>query len=282
MALVDKIFRVVGMADAVTSIKTYYGSNDIVGRILSALKDAGHDVENLTAETLNLADQIHGGGLNSTITLAELAGVSKGSHVLDAGCGVGCGARYLAHHFNCQVEAVDLTPEFVEAAAQLNTLCGLQDAITVSQGSVTDLRFEDGCFDLVWSQNVTMNVEDKTSMFSEVFRVLKPGGRFTFSHAANGPNGEPYYPLGWAADPSFSFMETPEIILELLDTAGFKIVENQTEGRTPGSSRGRSSSEMDGVAIIMGADSALRRANGVRSGEEGRIVGMMVVAERPQ
>jgi len=270
------------MADAVTSIKTYYGSNDIVGRILSALKDAGHDVENLTAETLNLADQIHGGGLNSTITLAELAGVSKGSHVLDAGCGVGCGARYLAHHFNCQVEAVDLTPEFVEAAAQLNTLCGLQDAITVSQGSVTDLRFEDGCFDLVWSQNVTMNVEDKTSMFSEVFRVLKPGGRFTFSHAANGPNGEPYYPLGWAADPSFSFMETPEIILELLDTAGFKIVENQTEGRTPGSSRGRSSSEMDGVAIIMGADSALRRANGVRSGEEGRIVGMMVVAERPQ
>ena len=58
-------------------------------RILRALGDAGYQIEKPTVKMLQQVDQLHGGGLKSTVRLAELAGVTSGMHVLDAGCGIG-------------------------------------------------------------------------------------------------------------------------------------------------------------------------------------------------
>jgi SAM-dependent methyltransferase len=217
------------MADATYSIVGHYGSNDLVDRIMRALAEAGKDTTALTVETLNQIDQLHGGGLNSTKFQAELVGINKDTRVLDAGCGVGGSSRYLAHTYGCRVEGIDLTPEFIEAAGRLNELCGLGDKINVRTGSVTDLPYEDKSFDLVWCQNVSMNVEDKRRMFSEAFRVLVPGGRYTFSHAAQGPGGEPYYPLPWAKEPSYSFLGTPEDVLQRLKEVGFINIDSRME-----------------------------------------------------
>ena len=53
------------------------------------------------------------------------AEITRGCHVLDAGCGI-CGpSRYLAESYGCTVEAIDLTPELVEVARQLNNKVGL-------------------------------------------------------------------------------------------------------------------------------------------------------------
>ena len=61
-----------------------------------------------------------------------------------------------------------------------------------------------------------MNVADKDAMFNEAFRVLKPGGFYTFSHLAEGANAPPIYPLPWALFPDMSFLETPEFIFTAL------------------------------------------------------------------
>ena len=267
------------MTDPASSILVRYGSEDLVDRIMRALAAAGYDTTSPTVEILNLIDQLHGGGLSSTKAQAELAGVARDMRVLDAGCGVGGSSRYLAHTYGCQVEAIDLTPEFVEAAARLNKLCGIDDKISVRQGSVTDLPYEDRSFNLVWCQNVTMNVEDKVRMFAEAYRVLVPGGRYTFSHAAQGSAGEPYYPLPWAMDPSYSFLGKPEEILEALGAVGFTIIETQNETGSPGSTRARRADEL-GPSAIMGAAMPARQANAARSGQEGRLIGMLVVAQR--
>jgi cyclopropane fatty-acyl-phospholipid synthase-like methyltransferase len=37
-------------------------------------------------------------------------------YVLDLGCGLGCASRYLAVDCGCRVVAIDLTPNFIEAA----------------------------------------------------------------------------------------------------------------------------------------------------------------------
>src|SRR5262249_40860464 len=164
-------------------------------------------------------------------------------------------SRYLAHNYGCRVEAIDLTPQYVEAATTLNKLCGMDDKITVRQGSVSDLPYADRTFDLVWSQNVSMNIEDKRRMFSEAFRCLVPGGRFTFSHAARGPAGDPYYPLPWARDPSYSFLGTPEEILELLRDVGFSQIEDRGETGKPAGASGRGSGDL-GLSATMGDDMA--------------------------
>jgi ubiquinone/menaquinone biosynthesis C-methylase UbiE len=269
------------MTDANSSILGHYGSNKLVERILGALKEAGYDPANPTVGILNTIDQLHGGGLKSTITQAELAGVDKGMRVLDAGCGVGGSSRYLAQTYGCHVEAIDLTPEFVDAAMRLNELCGLGNKISLRIGSVTDLPYPDCSFDLVWCQNVTMNVEDKRRMFAEAYRVLRPGGRYTFSHAAQGTRGEPYYPLPWAKDPTYSFLGTPAQILGWLEEAGFVDIENRTEGGGAAHPQARPPAGALGSDTIMGSDMPERQANSARSAREGRLIGMLVVAKRP-
>lgn len=266
------------MADATASIQAHYGSGDLVGRIMGALKDAGHDTANPTVEMLNLVDQVHGGGLNATKDQAELASIGEHTRVLDAGCGVGGSGRYLAHTYGCRIEGIDLTPEFVETAGHLNKLCGLDHRISVRQGSVTDLPYKGQSFDLVWCQNVTMNIEDKPGLFAEAYRVLVPGGHYTFSHAARGAAGEPYYPLPWATGPSYSYLATPEQVLGWLADAGFETIENRYEGG--GAPRARPAGEL-GSGIIMGPDVSERHANSARSVQEGRLARMLVSAVRP-
>jgi SAM-dependent methyltransferase len=268
------------MTDTTASIVSHYGSGDLVGRIMRALAAAGHDIAHPTVAMLNLVDQLHGGGLNSTKAQAEWVGVGKHTRVLDAGCGIGGASRYLAHTYGCRVDAIDLTSEFIAAAARLNELCGLAGKIAVREGSVTDLPYDDASFDLVWCQNVSMNVADKRAMFAEAFRVLKPGGRYTFSHAARGPAGEPYYPLPWASEPSYSFLGTPEQVLQTLRDAGFVKIASRTEVGTPGDAKGRPAGDL-GSGAALGVDMTERRANVARSGAQGRLIGMLVVAERP-
>ncbi len=267
------------MPDATSSIQTHYGSNDLVDHILSALAAAGHDSNNPTVEMLHLVDQLHGGGLQSTKAQAELVGVTEEMRALDAGCGIGGSSRYLTHTHGCRVEAIDLTPEFVETASRLNELCGLGDRITTRQGSVTDLPYDDQSFDLVWCQNVTMNVEDKPRMFAEACRVLAPGGRYTISHIARGPAGEPHFPLPWALEPSYSFLGTPEDVLAWLEGAGFKIVENRREGVGVSHFAPPAPSALS-PETIMGPDYAEQKSNSMRSAKERRIEPMLIVAER--
>ena len=265
------------MANVDSSIQSHYGSDGLTQRILAALEDAGTDLSNPTAETFFLADQLHGGGLKSTEFQAELAGVASDTRVLDAGCGIGGAARFLADHFGCDVDAIDLVAEFVETAKQLTALCGLDAKIRYRQGSVTDLPYPDQSFDLVWSQNVTMNIEDKPRMFAEVHRVLAPGGRFTLSHAVEGSAGGPYFPLPWAREPHYSFLGTEEMFLGMLEVAGFKIAELRYEGGAAGTS----AMPPPAISAVMGPDFPERAENVRRSAQDGRIKGLLLVAERP-
>jgi SAM-dependent methyltransferase len=264
------------MANETSAVVGHYAVDGLVDRLLRALAAAGHDTSHPTVDMVNLADQMHGGGLNATKTQAQLAGIAAGMRVLDAGCGIGGSSRYLAHAYGCRVDAIDLTPQFVAAAERLNALCGISDMIAVREASVTALPFEDRRFDHVWSQNVTMNVADKRAMFAEAYRVLKPGGRFSFSHVALGPAGEPIYPLPWASDASYSFPGRPEEILQILRDVGFAKAENRSEVSGPGT---RPPNDI-GAAAVMGADMPQRQANAMRSVKEGRLVPMLVIAER--
>ena len=110
--------------------------------------------------------------------------------------------------------------------------------------------------------------------------MLKPGGIYTFSHLAEGPDGPPIYPLPWALTPDVSFLETPQKIFEKLSDAGFKDIEDRApQARSkPG---GGPQPGTIGAAPAMGDDMPERTGNSARSIQEGRLVSMMVVARRP-
>jgi len=263
-----------------------YATANLGERIVAALKDAGIPPEKWTPEILGPADQIHGGGLQQTQVHAALVSITSDMHLLDIGCGIGGPARYFATEFGCRVTGIDLTDEYIDAASLLTQKIGLSDRVAFDCGDATALPYDDASFDMAWALNVTMNIEDRAGFYAGVHRVLKPGGRFCISEIGQGPGGEPYYPLTWAADPAYSFLLPPEDMRTLLESSEFRVVEWIDEtARRKASTDGRPAETAPvetplTIEITRGADYPDRRKNSGRSAKEGRLTNVMLVAER--
>lgn len=209
------------MADYSTSINQQYGREGLIARILEAFRLAGIDINALTLDNLSSFDQLHTGGRRATRTLGELAGIEPGMVVLDIGCGIGGPARTLAADLGCSVIGIDLTKAYIQAAEMLTEKVGLSKQVTFVEGNALDLQFDDGAFDVVWSQNALMNIEDKHRLLMEVHRVLRPGGILALEAIMRGDNESTIYPVYWADDPSVSFLITPEYFRQMAKATGF-------------------------------------------------------------
>src|ERR1700732_856153 len=148
------------------AISTHYARPARGDASLAALKAAGKDLEHLTPDDLAPIDEFHNGQRNATIRLARLAAVSGSDKVLDVGCGIGGPSRYLASAFGCEVIGLDLTPEFIELARMLTERTRLSHKVSYRQGDALQVPFPDASFDLVWSQNATMNIADPARPFA--------------------------------------------------------------------------------------------------------------------
>jgi sarcosine/dimethylglycine N-methyltransferase len=204
-------------------IETQYSTGASRQAIEQALVAAGKDLGHLRPADLALLEDFHTMGRIATAQLAELAQITPGDEVLDAGSGIGGTARYVAGRSGCHVTAVDLTEEYCQTARWLNQLAGLDDLISVRQGSVTDLPFEDAAFTLVFSQHVQMNVADKALLYAEARRVLADGGRLAIWDIAAGEGGEPDFPVPWADRPEYSHLTTSDRLRTAIGTSGFEI-----------------------------------------------------------
>ncbi len=274
------------MGDVDSSIVGDYGDAGLGERILAGLRKFGVDTDHLTQEILAEVDHIHGGGYPNTKEHAELVTLDPDMKVLDIGCGIGGPARYFGNAFGCHVTGIDLTQEYVDVAEMLTERCGLQDRVEFKCANAVDLPFADASFDVVWCLNVTMNIEDRTGFYAEVGRVLKPGGQFALSELGQGPGGEPYYPISWARDASYSFLVTPEELRTGLEAAGFWIIEWIDEGQRRKQSGGnvaRGTSIVpagEAMKIVRGDDYPSRQANSSKSVMENRLTNTRLVAEK--
>lgn len=203
-------------------LDAHYAARDIETKILAAVRAAGlNPDERLAPEELGALDHFHTGGLLASRELQELARIQAGDRVLDIGAGLAGPARLLSSALGCRVDCLEMSPDFCTAAALLNRLTGLDQRIEVHRGSALDLPFADASFDVVWMQNVGMNIADKRRLYSEIRRVLKPGGRYAFQEMTAGAVATLQFPLPWATDPADSFLVSAEEICALLDESGF-------------------------------------------------------------
>ena len=204
------------------SLEMHYSARDIEARILTAIRAAGLNPEqHLSPDELGALDHFHTGGLRATRELLALAKIPSAARVLDIGAGLAGPARLLASALGCCVDCLEMSPDFCAGAVLLNRLTGLDEQIKVHKGSALDLPFPDDSFDVVWMQNVGMNIADKQKLYGEIFRVLKPRGLYAFQEMAAGEALASCFPLPWATDPADSFLISGEEMRSLLGDNGF-------------------------------------------------------------
>ena len=267
------------------SVAQHYGGGDIAERVFAALAAEGIDTASLSWDQLSSFDQFHTRGLAATKEQAEIAEADTDTHMLDVGCGAGGPARYLAATCGCRVTGIDLTAEYVDLATTLSVRCGMDDVTAFRQANALDMPFEEAAFDLAWSQNVSMNIEDKVAFYREIFRVLRPGGRFVSADIAGGSGGAPEFPLPWAREPSISFVGAQDDLKSALETAGFEIQEwRDTTADAVAIAQAPSQVARRGalgVGLIAGSDFGARSLNLGNCLADGRLTSVLFAARRP-
>jgi SAM-dependent methyltransferase len=108
----------------------------------------------------------------------SMGALQSGEDVLDVGCGAGMDSLVAAQMVGAtgSVTGIDMTPEMVAKARGSIAEMGLGN-VKIVEGSAEHLPFEDASFDVVISNGVIDLVPDKDAVFSEITRVLRPGGR---------------------------------------------------------------------------------------------------------
>jgi SAM-dependent methyltransferase len=249
----------------------HYSAHDIEARLLAAIRSAGLDPDKgLAPEDLGALDHHHTGGRRTTLDLLELVPIRAYERALDVGAGLGGPARLVAAARGCQVVCLELSPDYCTAARLLNRLTGLDDRVEVQEGSALDLPFPEASFDLVWMQNVGMNIADKPRLYAEVRRVLRPGGRFAFQEIAAGEAGEPYLPLPWATDRADSLLVSPADLRSGLEEVGFvaEVFEDTSDAELRRPPAGTTQGPLNIATVV--EQFAEKSANSRRSLQEGR------------
>ncbi len=201
-------------------IQNHYHKPNLYQAILERLKNQGTDLTQVTRKDISGVDEFHVRGAAVSKELANTIDL-KGKKVLDVGCGIGGPCRMLAEEFECQCVGIDISEEFIKTAKKLSELVGLSIQTTFLQADANNLPFEKGTFDVVWTQHVQMNIPNKVSFYSEIARVLKPGGFFLYYDIFQNENGVLTFPVPWASTPSLSFLERPEVMDQILLKAKF-------------------------------------------------------------
>jgi arsenite methyltransferase len=111
------------------------------------------------------------------------AGVKPGQTVLDLGSGAGFDLLIAAEKVGAEgkVIGIDMTDAMIDAARENAARAGLSEVIEVRKGRIEELPVDDGSVDWVISNCVINLSPDKAAVFTELARVLKPGGRFSVS-----------------------------------------------------------------------------------------------------
>ncbi len=158
---------------------------------------------------LIMGQQIHIGGISSSMALCEKTGKLEGLKGVDLCCCSGAGMRFLVRFCKAaEMVGVDATEKMIQRGQVRCSEEGLANRIRFVQRDACDTGLPGGQMDFVWGEDAWCYVENKAKLIAEAVRIVKTGGTIAFTDWVEGDAG-----LGEAAAERFlKFMKFPNLL----------------------------------------------------------------------
>jgi SAM-dependent methyltransferase len=182
---------------------------------------------------LVMGQQIHIGGFQSSMDLAEKAGVGAGMSGIDLCCCTGAGMRFLVRFRGVgEMRGVDATESVVELGRRRCAAEGLAHRIQFTVADVCDTGLPGDSADFVWGEDAWCYVIDKERLIAEAARLVRPGGVIAFTDWIVGSAGL----TDAEAERYLKFMKFPNVLdrdeyAGLLSAQGCEVLMAQDTGR---------------------------------------------------
>ena len=110
--------------------------------------------------------------------------IIEDSNVLELGCGSGGYAIYVAERTACRITGLDLNAQAIRNANRLARTRDMLPQVRFLRADLTKkLPYDHNTFDAIFANDVLCHVPNRPILLTEIFRILKPGGRMLYSDA---------------------------------------------------------------------------------------------------
>ena len=166
-------------------------------------------------------------------SVAQDIGLSAGSKVLDLGCGRGRVAAHMSQYSGAHVTGLNIDPVQVGQAKTFNEKHELHNTFIVQDFNSLPLPFADESFDAFYQIQALSLCKNPTTLFREVFRVIKPGAWISLldwvSLSAYDARKPEHAELMRRVKPLIGAVgtPTPESLEKALTASGFEVVRSE-------------------------------------------------------
>lgn len=166
---------------------------------------------------------------NTNHVMASLAGIQPHHKVLDAGCGVGGAAFYLAEKIGCDVTGITLSQRQLMLALKYQKQFQLEGKTSFYIQNFLSTNFNNNSFDVYWACESSCYAHDKAVFLREARRILKPSGKVIIADyflTEEGKVDKNQYIKRWGDLWAIQSFHTQENLIDESVMQGFKVIVN--------------------------------------------------------